>query len=233
LVAVLSIYRLNAQNSTQIKSDSLRQKLVADSAKIWKKTIAKGFLKFEDRFSFLDRKQVSLLGFMVGATFYNHHTFFVGYFLMDPRQTSPIQFEGFKPNSQLYLNLNYFALGYQYVLYNKKHFQINIPVSAGFGNYKLETVDKSDNSLTFVSGKILPLNAGLQFIYKPIFWAGVSVSGGYNYFGHQENTVINLQGWYYSFGVWVDGRHVFRYLRYQLKKKKYHNNMASLQQLTN
>lgn len=216
------------QPAKEIRADSLRMKLAADSARIYRKTLAKLFLKLEDRYSFISNEHVNLFGLMSGITLHNHHTFFLGYFFMDPRRDSPISFEGIKPNTQHYLDMRYFVFGYQYVVFTKRYWQLNMPLALGYGTYKVDVTDDNNNHLSTRTGRVLPTNAGFQLIFRPIRWAGVSASGGYRYIGQKENTELSLRGWYYSFGIWLDGRYVTRYLRYGLRRRQYHKAMRRL-----
>jgi hypothetical protein len=207
------------QSSSLKKIDSLKTKFSEDSARIWRKTIAKPFLKVENRYSFISKEQVNLLGFMAGATFYNRHTFFGGYYFIDPRIKSPFEFETDGTVTHHYLNLSHFVAGYQYVVFNKRFLQLNMPLMVGAGTYELEKLDSDGNVTEQSKGAIWPMSIGPQLIIKPLKWLGFSASGGYRYIPQPQNTVIVLQGWYYSFGLWLEGRHIYRSMRYHHKLK--------------
>jgi hypothetical protein len=221
----------SAQNAELMtaKRDSLRQNLTADSIHIFRKRLAKPFLKIENRYSFISNENINLFGIMGGATFIEKHTIFTGYFFLDPRRTTPISFAERGINTQHYLDMNYFVLGYQYVFISKRYFQVNAPLATGYGTYKVEVTDNYDNPISSKSGNIWPTNAGLQLIIKPLKWIGVSASGGYRYIGNKVNTELVLRGWYYSFGLWLDGRQIYRSARLFNKRRIYRREISRLQ----
>lgn len=199
--------------------DSLRLQLREDSARIHRPLNTRLFLKVEDRYSFVSRERVNMFGIMSGITIRDHHTIFLGFFFLDPFNIRVFTIDGITANRQQFLNLKYGVLGYQYVVHKSRYWQVNTPVAVGFGTYQVEVQNPIDNTSVFSSGHIWPASAGLQVIYKPFTWIGLSVSGGYRYITQQENTNLSLKGWYYSFGIWLDGRIVSRHIRYHRKKQ--------------
>ncbi|MGZ8558587.1 MAG: hypothetical protein ACXWWC_09650, partial [Chitinophagaceae bacterium] len=113
---------------------------------------------------------------------------------------------------------------YQYVLFNFRYVQLNIPIEVGYGDYNAVITDRL-GVVKEVSGKIAPISYGLQLILKPIKWAGLSASGGYREVKYDEAIRLSFNGWYYSFGVWADARHLIRSFRYMLYKKNYKKEM--------
>jgi hypothetical protein len=65
------------------------------------------------------------------------------------------------------------------------------------------------------------LGAATKIILKPVRWIGLSIMGGYRYV-FEEKANLNLDGAYYSFGVWVDIRQIYRDIKfYGFQKRKY------------
>lgn len=215
----LCLNAVRAQDASLQRRDSLRQKLEKDSARIFRKTLAKPYCRAENRNSFITKERVNLLGFMVGATFVEKHTFCVGYYFLgiDPKTIRKFTVDF---RSKEILDLHYFNVSYVHVLLNKRFVQVNIPLEAGYGTYKLELKDNLNNPLGTTHGNFVPFNGGVQFIFKPIKWAGLSTTGGYRYV-QQGDLEVSLRGWYYSIGIWLDARHLIRTGRYYLVKRKY------------
>lgn len=207
----------NTEAQTDSKSDSLKQKLQTDSMRIYRSTIARLFLKLENRHSPIASERVSMIGLMGGLTLKDHHSFFIGYFFMLPKQVAPIvvTLPGVKGNQQEFLNMNFGLIGYQYVLYKSRYFQANLPVTLGLGHYDVKLTDENTKQTQNYGGRIVPFSVGGQFIGKPLSWLGLSISGGYRYMAQQQNATLSLHGMYYSFGLWIDGRFVSRHLRYK------------------
>ncbi len=217
ILAGLLFTRMQAQNLT----DSLARKLRTDSLHIYRRTTAKLFLKVENRNSFVSREGINLFGFMAGATFYEQHTFFLGYFFLDPRNKNPISPEGWTTTVQHFLKMRYGVIGYQYVLHKSRYWQINTPLALGYGRYVVERKTEKGTDLSNAEGNMVPASAGVQVIVKPLEWVAFSVSGGYRYIGQQENTDLSLRGFYYAIGLWLDGRFISRHLQYVHKKRQY------------
>src|SRR5690606_28286961 len=89
------------------------------------------------------------------------------------------------------------------------------------GEYSVRITDNNNQLISSRSGFVWPINGGFQVILKPISWAGFSINGGYRFIAEKENIELSLRGWYYSFGLWVDGRHLLREVNYFNKKRIY------------
>ena len=76
-------------------------------------------------------------------------------------------------------------------------------------------VSLADDLLVIVNfnAPILPLGAGMQFVFKPLRWLGVFVAGGYRYVA-KINFNLNFNGAYYSYGAWIDIRQIYRDIKY-------------------
>lgn len=215
----------------QVKSrteqlDSLRLKLSKDSAQIYRNTIARPYLRLENRRSFIETEKVSFLGFLAGATLYDRHIVCAGFYFLPKRSADWITPEpGIR--SQKFEKLSYVNFSYQYILLNYRYLQLNTPFEVGYGNYKTEEKNLLTLQDTIRAGNFIPFGLGLQLILKPLRWAGLSASGGYRYVKHDPIS-LSFNGWYYSFGVWVDARYLFRATRFHYAKKQYRRAIAGL-----
>ncbi len=222
---------LCAQKNLKVKKDSLRNQLSKDSTFIFRPTFAKPYLRVENQNSFISREQVNLLGFLVGATFVEKHTFALGYYFLDTREKKPISLiTNSNGSTNNYVDLNYYLLVYQYVLFNKRYVQLNVPIGLGYGLYDVSVRDSLDQYIGSEKGRILPFLTGVQLILKPVRWAGISGTGGYRFLSDKKNTDLSFKGWYYSFGLWVDARQVIRNVKYYFKKKNYKEELRRLSQ---
>src|SRR4051812_48451822 len=71
------------QETKQRKLDSLNRQLQHDSAYIYRPRLAKPYLRLENRYSFISREPVSLVGFLAGATFLEKHILCAGYYTLN------------------------------------------------------------------------------------------------------------------------------------------------------
>ncbi|MDI1355901.1 MAG: hypothetical protein PSX36_13345 [bacterium] len=227
---LLFVICLKAQNSGKkhFQADSLRNKLAMDSARIFRKTFAKPYFKFENSISLFGEDRVNLLGFMGGVTMLQRHSVSAGYYFLDSKNNGafPVNQNGIE--SYHFTDIHYFAVGYQYVLLNKRFFLINTPFTVGYGSYQVDIIRESDQLMRTDKAHILPLYAGLQLVLKPTKWMGVSGTVGYRTISSLSNSQLKLTGLFYSVGIWMDARIVNRTLRYQRKKHIYRREIHKL-----
>lgn len=211
------------------KIDSLSRQLRRDSAFIFRPKYSKPYFRVENRYSFISREPVNLAGFLAGITLAEKHIVCAGYYTLNRLTQKSIEVtDANNVTTRQYLVLNYFITSYQYVLLNKRFIQVNTPLEIGYGLYSTRTTDNFDNYLKKSSGRILPVSAGLQIIIKPVKWAGISCVGGYRHVVQEKNIDLNFKGFYYSFGLWIDARNVFRHTKYYFKKKRYREEVEIL-----
>jgi hypothetical protein len=226
LLAVLPLTVLSQQIYRKAH-DSLALQLQKDSAYIFRKTIARPYLKVENRNSFLANDHVNFLGFLAGATLYERHIVCAGFYVLDKKSRRLIALpkDGGK---QEFSKLKYFDFAYQYVLFNFKYLQLNVPFEVGYGSYKATVIDSLNRNVRNLDGNFIPFGWGLQFIFKPIRWLGLSASGGYREV-KQDAIKLSINGWYYSFGIWLDTRLIYRELTYRRHKRRVHREMLKYQ----
>jgi len=210
--------------TTNSLKDSLKQQLTKDSAFIYRTTKIKPYLRLESRNSFINKQPVRLFGFLVGVTLIEKHVLSAGFYFLDKRKESPLSILDGRYNVNHFFALSYFDFSYQYVLFNTKYFQAFLPLEFGYGKFKIAS-NSATSTFSDFSGDFIPVSAGVQLIAKPIKWVGISGMAGYRYV-KQEQAALNLRGFYYSAGVWVDIRQIYRNYKFQRKKKEFSRIMA-------
>jgi len=229
LVACTVILFSQEKSASNRRIDSLTQKLQKDSVYIFRPKSTKPYLRAENRYSFISKKPVNLVGLMAGIVYREKHIFCAGYYTLNRFKQKSLEFvDANNVTRREYLILNYFIGCYQYVILNHKFVQINIPLEVGFGLYSTQTKYNLETYFKKSSGYIVPISAGFQAKFKIIKWAGISVAGGYRYVAQERNIDLAFRGLYYSFGVWVDARYATRHTRYYFKKRKYRENVSAL-----
>jgi hypothetical protein len=214
----------------QVRLDSLKQQLRADSSRIFRYRPAKPYLRVENRYSFISQRPVNLVGFMAGATFLEKHILCAGYYILNRYNKESIEIiHANNVMTREYLSFNYFVFSYQYVLLSTRYLQINAPIELGYGLYSTKTTDPLGVFLGKSTGNLIPISGGFQFIVKPLRWVGFSTVGGYRHTIQERSANLDFTGFYYSFGLWVDARHVFRSTRYYLKKRQYSHQVRKIQ----
>lgn len=199
--------------------DSLKLQLAKDSSFIYRTTTIKPYLRLESRNSFINKQPVRLFGFLVGVTLIEKHVLSAGFYFLDKRKESPLSILDGRYNVNHFFALNYFDFSYQYILFNTKYFQAFLPLEFGYGNFKI-TSNSATSTFSDFSGDFIPISAGVQLIVKPIKWLGISGMAGYRYV-KQEQAALNLKGFYYSAGVWLDIRQIYRNYKFQKKKREF------------
>jgi hypothetical protein len=167
---------------------------------------------------------------MTGLTIHEKHIVSIGYYFLNRRNSAPLQFSDGLDFTSVDVKLNYLNLSYQYILINKRYWQLNVPLEFGYGNYNISLQDNSTRAVNHLSGNFVPVQLGLFGIIKPVPRVGISLSLGYRYVHETEHAplVLNFKGWYYAIGLWVDGRGLKRKGQYFLKKRAYHRQIKQI-----
>lgn len=237
LLLVLSCNLFSQNTRTQQRLDSLKLRFQKDSSLIYR------FQKFRFRVA-LDRRNswiknqratkqipVSINGFQLGAVLFEKHSVGFGLYNIAAESKRPAKIND-QLNTVRYeeLFMNYFTGYYEYVLLNKRFFEIDIPVELGLGRYVYNLKDETQTKLLWQEqGPIKLSSAGLQLILKPVKWIGLVGMGGYRFVRFNEKTNLNFNNFYYSYGVWVDIRQIHRDLRfYGFKRPKYRKKVKAI-----
>jgi hypothetical protein len=218
LILFLFTGRLNAQTDVLKKQriDSLSSKLRTDSLRTFRFKKLRPYANIDNRISFV-KNPATISGLQLGIIVNEYHTFGFGSYRLNRSQNdSPIR-DGYRLN-----RLSYFTSFYEYFLVNHRYLEIDLPFEIGFGKYNARIVDTLDTKRDQnISKAFIPLGSAVKLILKPVRWIGLSLMGGYRYV-LEKKTNLNLNGVYYSLGVWVDIRQIYRDIKfYGFQKKKY------------
>ncbi|MBI3520049.1 MAG: hypothetical protein HY062_11930 [Bacteroidetes bacterium] len=225
LYLAFSILNISGQTDTRLyKIDSLTAKFKKDSAHIYRFKNIRPYAAIDNRNSFIKEGPVNVKGFQLGVILKEKHT--VGFGLYGIQNSSKQNLTSKDGNSGIplkrTLSLNYMTLFYQYVIIDKRFFELALPLEVGLGGYHIKLIDdRNDKIVSEKDGGVMLTSGGVDIVIKPLKWVGVSGSAGYR-IALENNPNVNFNGAYYSYGFWVDVREIYRDIRfYGITRKKY------------
>ncbi len=205
----------------QKRIDSLTAKLSKDSAHIFRFQELRPYVNFDGRNSFIEGKPVTFKGFQLGGIADEKHTVSLGFYSITQNSKKPYAATDGTLSIQKSLSMHYITIFYMYALIEKKHFELDIPIEMGLGGYKITFHDSLNTHVNKeVQGAFIPIGVGIQPIYKPVRWVGMSLLLGYRV-ALERNPNENFNGFYSALGISLDIRQIIRDIRYSSKKKKY------------
>ena len=217
--------------SKQHQLDSLKLKLQKDSARCFRFKRVRPFVSLDNRHSFIKEAPVNVKGFQLGVTLHERHTMGFGVYSIqkNSKEVSSARNDQKKVAIRA-LSLSYLTTFYQYVVISKRFYQIDLPLEVGIGSYQLNFLD----TLTKLpiapqkKGGLLLAGAGVGLTFKPTRWLGLTGTAGLR--GVLDgNSNINFSGAYYSYGIWLDLRQIYRDVKYYgFIKKKYNKKVNGL-----
>lgn len=210
--------------SKQQKIDSLKAQLQADSTYIYRFRKVRPYIKYTERNSIGNQHPVNFYGPQFGLVLFERHILGVGYYLSSKmtRKSYPV-LDGNTEATEA-LDMRYGTFFYEYILLDKKYYEIHLPFEGGYGYYHAG-YKNSNNELYRQENKTLLLGGcGLLFIAKPIRWIAVTSS-----LGVRTGNIKLVDGFYYAVGFRIMLRHLSNDIHYHLiKKKKYRSNLSRL-----
>lgn len=216
--------RFTAQNDSikKAKIDSLTLHLRADSLHLYRFNRFRPYANIDNRNSFITNRPVNIQGGQIGVVVNEYHIFGLGFYTIIQQSQKAQKTKDDTRTVNQYLSLNYYTAFYQYVLVDKRFFEIDLPFELGLGKYALKYENINTQHIYKTRSALMaPMGAGLQLVIKPFRWIGFSTTGGYRYVA-EKNQNLNFNGLYYSFGLWLDIRQIYRDLKYYgVKRKKY------------
>ncbi|MBL7918961.1 MAG: hypothetical protein JNJ40_01525 [Bacteroidia bacterium] len=215
-----------AQNDSikKIKIDSLTQKLMADSAHNYRFKKIRPYANIDSRNSFVESNLTNLSGFQLGVIVNEYHTFGIGLYTLTKFSKKNSPFSAIAEFNRF----GYINAFYEYFLLNRKHLEIDLPFEIGAGGFQAKLRDTTATGLNKIEKWFMPLGAGVKLIAKPIRWIGLSTMIGYRYIPYKQD-LIDYDGLYYSLGVWVDFRGIYRDIKYYGRiKKKYRSDVDQI-----
>ena len=237
LCCFASLLLLSQSVSQQSKLDSLKLKFQKDSAHTYRFKKVRPYLAIDQRKSWISNERstkkipVSINGLQLGVKLFGRHTLGFGLYNIAREsekavkvvdQSSVIRYE------ELYMR--YATLFYEFVIINTRYFELDLPLETGLGRYVYNLKDESRTVLLWREEGPVKISAGgAQIIIKPFKWIGLSGMAGYRFVGLNKKTNLNFNGFYYSYGVWVDLRQIYRDVKfYGFKRPKYRKNVKAI-----
>ena len=226
LIFIFSIFQIVVAQQyipSKIKIDSLTKKLEADSAHTYRFKKLRPYLNADSRNSFNPTNLTNISGLQYGVRVNEYHTFGIGLYTLSRFSTNNTPIDAiFKINSLGYMNLFY-----EYILLNKKYYRLSLPFEVGVGGFEGKSLDTLSTK-TNILKLFVPLGAAAKFVVKPVRWMGISTMIGYRYIPYKQN-LVDYDGLYYSVGVWVDFRQIYRDIKYYgVQNKRYRRQVKSI-----
>ncbi|MEO6305053.1 MAG: hypothetical protein ABIP51_17985 [Bacteroidia bacterium] len=215
-----------AQNDSikKQKIDSLTKKLTKDSLHTFRFKKLRPYANIDSRNSFVTNNLTNLSGFQLGVIVNEYHTFGFGLYTLTKFSKSNTPFSAISSFNRF----GYVNVFYEYFLLNRRYLEIDLPFEVGVGGFQAQLRDTLATGLTNISKWFVPLGAGVKFIVKPVRWIGISSMIGYRYIPYKQN-LIDYDGLYYSLGIWMDFRQIYRDIKYYgVQKKRYRRDVQSV-----
>ena len=224
---VLSV-QLSAQNKA-FKLDSLRNKFIKDSTWIFRPKKVFPLLASDQRNSYINGKPVNIWGIKAGVTLYDRHNVGLGGYSVT-NSTSRYVARIDKTINQK-TQLQYLTAFYEYSFIERRWWEVGVPVEIGGGVYNITSTDAATGKiLPTRKGTLIPLGTALDVYFKPTRWFAINVMGGYR-FVISDNSRLNFNGWFYSFGGAVYVRQILQDLRFFNKKRIYKKELEIVNRL--
>jgi hypothetical protein len=241
LILCIALFSLKAisqndnlpNNKKQFLKDSIAKKFKKDSLHLYRFLKVRPYLDLDNRNTIIRDFRVNVRGFLAGLVLFEKHAVGVGYYSIN-HKSSDRNIKTVINNEEAFVTtrINYFTLFYYYILVDKKYFQINIPLEGGFGNYDINAFSKSTKEeLQQNKGKLLLVGSGLTLVLRPIKHIGLSSKIGYRLVS-DETSNLNFNGLYYSLGVWLNIKQLYRDTRfYGFMRPKYKKRVKRIENL--
>jgi hypothetical protein len=236
-ILLFSFHSFLSQNS----SEALKQQFQKDSAHIYRFKKIRPWLAIDQRNSWIKNDKgaqkvpVTINGLQAGVILKEKHTVGLGLYTMNGTSQKPARLND-QNNKITYqeLLMKYLTLYYQYVIVDTRYFELDVPMEVGLGSYVYNLKDETQTALLWhEQGPVKLTGGGVQIIAKPLKWIGISVMGGFRIVTLNKKTNLNFNGVYYSYGVWVDLRQIYRDIKfYGFLRPKYRKKMKALAEST-
>ncbi len=218
-------------NVHQHQIDSLTAKFKKDSAHVYRFKVLRPFVALDNRNSFIKAGPVNVKGFQFGMIIKEKHTVGQGiYSLQDNSKQNLTSKDVNSVPLKRTLDLGYLTLFYQYTIIDTRFFELALPLEVGQGTYHVKLIDDNTGKIASEhSGITFLTSGGADVVIKPFKWIGVTGSAGYR-IAFEKDPNIDFSGAYYSYGVWVDLRQIYRDIRfYGIVRKKYRKQLKQYQ----
>ncbi len=222
---------------SQTTKDSLKLKFQKDSAHVYRFKKLRPWLAIDQRNSRIKNTKgiqkipVTINGLQAGVIIKEKHALGFGLYTMNNTTQKPVKISD-QNNVIKYqeLLLKYITLTYEYKLVDTRFFELDVPMEVGLGHYIYNLKDETQSQLLWQEqGPIKLTGGGVQIILKPFRWIGLSGMAGYRITVFNKKTNLNFNGGYYSYGVWIDLRRIYRDIKfYGFVRPKYRKKVKAL-----
>jgi hypothetical protein len=221
----------------QLRTDSLKAKFQKDSAHTYRFKKVRPTIGIDQRNSWIKNERsdkripVSINGFQAGIILYEKHTIGIGLYNISEGSKKAVKLTD-NNNVIRYeeLYIRYATLYYEYVIFDTRFFEMHMPIELGLGKYVYNLKDESRSQLLWQEqGPARISGGGIEIILKPLKWVGVSGLAGYRFAALNKKTNLNLNGFYYAYGVWIDLRQVYRDIKFfGFQRPKYRKKVKAI-----
>lgn len=225
-----ALWAQNLNPQQQHIKDSLTAQLKADSLYIYRFQKYRPYINLDQRNSFIRNQSININGLQLGVLVNERHVFGLGGYIITSSSKQQVKTKTDKniPTNRT-LNMDYGTFFYQYVILDKRFWEIDIQSEIGLGTYDFKYYDVNTNKLLADrSAGLLVGGIGPLLAFKPTKWIGIIGMVGYR-FTSEKNTTLNFNGFYYSYGAWFDIRQIIRDYKFRhIKKRKYKQQINQL-----
>jgi len=193
---------------------------------------------FDQRFSFIRKKEINIWGARFGVLVNEKFKVGIGaYFSKDNLKSFAID-SGGQPTYYAHRNLYFYTGYFEWFIFRYKFVEFSIPLEAGGGKSVFQVYDNTTNVLVNRTAKyFIPTGAGLSLSvklppvgrFKPTRWFGINFLAGYRYcafqgkfenlFPHRFETDYNGFFWSVSAAIFLD-RFTDDYSEWHHKRKQ-------------
>lgn len=221
----------------QLQLDSLKKQFRKDSAHIYRFKKVRPCFAIDKRSSWIKNENgtskipIAVNGLQAGIILYEKHTLGFGIYSIANESKKPVKITD-QNNIIRYeeLYMHYLTLYYEYSIFDTRFFEMDLPLEIGIGKYNYNLKDSGRTAVIWKEqGPVKVTGGGIQIILKPFKWIGVSGMAGFRIVAFNKKTNLNLNGFYYSYGIWVDLRQIYRDTKfYAFKRPKYRKKMKAI-----
>ncbi|MBA3664285.1 MAG: hypothetical protein H0W61_08770 [Bacteroidetes bacterium] len=198
------------------KIDSLKIQLKKDSLDIYGFKRIRPYINYHERNSIENNKIINFYGPQVGTWLFERHIVGIGAYFSTHNTRKPFQVIDDNLDATKKIDIKYMTVFYQYVLIQKRFFELHLPFEIGRGILKSEYRNTDNEVYKHTSNPFTIGAAGTQFIFKPLRWVGLSAILGYR---KAEEKIID--GFFYAVGIWIGFKPLLMDVSYYHKRKEF------------
>lgn len=199
-MAVFGFLLLYVQSNAQFQ--------VWDTVKHYVTTTKPTFvLELDGRHSFIREAPVIVDGIRAGADFGDKVRLFGGIYWSRHKVSRTFiinRYTRYERNVRQDLSMFYISATGEYVVYNSKHWELDVPVQIGFGSGKRTRYDASTGE-QIEQGRhaFIPFEFSFRAIYRITDWLNVSAGIGYRYALFSSTVSDDFSAVHYTYGIGI------------------------------